>query len=315
FIADTGTATILLVADKTEAVANGKDVVKVTATARDAHNNLILTGVDLSVAVNVGNIKINGGAIAKVKTGRDGKVEMNWTSTTAKFPVEQDPAVITASWKDGAKSTETKVGFHPDISTAEILTTVTPGYVKADGVSQAKVYVKFVDRNRNPFKGYAVYLEPQGAYTGIKFPPAVMTNSLGDAELSLSSTSVAELSFKMQSQINVSSETKKIIFERPIEVTGWKKDVLWRYVKSVCPSGSRVANYAEYESYERTGGRPVLVGGDNEYWTSSYNDKTAYVHVFNRGKHEVYLPGKGPGSGIGGWDGDSMRFAMCVKKQ
>ncbi|MFL1553637.1 Ig-like domain-containing protein, partial [Pseudomonas sp. D47] len=98
FKADTATARIELKANKTTVVANGKDGVKVTATARDVHSNL-LNDFELGLAVTTGTVMSN------TRTGADGSATIDWISGTAAAK-----GVLTVTW-DLIKTAKIDVEF------------------------------------------------------------------------------------------------------------------------------------------------------------------------------------------------------------
>ncbi|WP_183783187.1 Ig-like domain-containing protein, partial [Pseudomonas sp. JAI115] len=108
FVPDLNTATVSLSADNNEAIANGKDIIKVKATAKDAHGNAV-SGMEIQLAATSGTV------VATVVTGDDGSANIDWISG-----IKATDGVLTASWGN-KKTAEAKVKFIADTGTATIL--------------------------------------------------------------------------------------------------------------------------------------------------------------------------------------------------
>lgn len=150
FVADAATAKVTgIQADKTQAVADGADVITWTATVTDANDNVV-TGTTLNWSTTQ-----DGVTLAPASSDTD----VNGTATTAGTSVKAGTAVkvtATPATNTSGKKTDGAVTFIGDVKTATVVS-LTPSSthvpINGSGVTYTAVVT---DANGNPLQGETV---------------------------------------------------------------------------------------------------------------------------------------------------------------
>ncbi|CAI8852085.1 hypothetical protein EMIT0P265_370001 [Pseudomonas zeae] len=316
FEADESTVTIKLQPEPKQPKANSKDKVMVKVTALDGNNNVIKSGVEVSLTASIGSVP------KTIKTTQSGSVDIDWVSGK-----KADKGVLTAEWrqKGTAKKTTADVTFIADIDTLWIKTEV-PANVVADGKPLTKIQVTVLDVNDNPFKGEKVYIRHVDGKATVERGDLLETNDRGYMYYLVAHDNVGIYKFQAaifdQVKGEIKSKVAEINFLRNVRVTAWHKNVSFKNYIDTCSSNSRVGKMEDYRDYALAGGK--FIGGlRDEYWTGSYSDSkpgdpgTVYVYYAGSNTFEEIPKPTSSGGGLPGIGAGLIwpeKHVMCVLK-
>jgi adhesin/invasin len=175
---DSATAKVTsLVATPTSITANGIATSVLVATVKDANNNTVTAGVNVSWATSVGNLS---GTTST--TDASGQAVITLSGTTA------GTATVTATAVGG--SANTTVTLVPDLATAAVVgVTATPASIAANGVSTSVLVATVKDAHNNLVgAGVSVAWSKTG---GTLSSASTVTNASGQATVTLTSATAA----------------------------------------------------------------------------------------------------------------------------
>ncbi|EMM4085886.1 Ig-like domain-containing protein [Shigella flexneri] len=181
FVADKATAHLLtVVSDKASALANGNDVITLTATVADAYNNL-LEGVDVNWNVSPagGVLSTNSGT-----TGADGVARVTLTSTTV------DSYTVTATANNDSKDVK-GLQFTVDVNSEHLEKIVATPSTEAiaDGQSAITLTTHLIDNAGHPVSGETVNWSADNASATLSDAQSV-TDEQGQVQITVTSADV-----------------------------------------------------------------------------------------------------------------------------
>ncbi len=196
-VANAGTASLTrVVASKSQALANGTDVITWTATVTDANQNPV-KGTTVQWSSSNANITLSGNSS---QTGTDGLATITATS------VKATDAIMTATLTSPAGSlSASSVSYVADISTAQ-MSAVSSDKTQAlaNGTDIITLSTTLTDAKGNPLANTDINWSSTPA-GGTLSASSTKTNTLGVATVTLSSADV--IAFKVTASVGGATET------------------------------------------------------------------------------------------------------------